>query len=158
MTGGDPITARFMRQDNFTFKPNFKLTIIGNHKPQLLETSMMRPGAGSTSFRSNRKPVTADKHLEEKLMLEAPGNPVDDRWLPRLQANGLVWPASVVAATESYFEDQDLMSQWLEDECDAEPGSEFKRELVALLFGSWTVYCTKAGEKLAARRASVINC
>jgi putative DNA primase/helicase len=35
MTGGDPITARFMRQDNFTFDPQFKLTIIGNHKPTL---------------------------------------------------------------------------------------------------------------------------
>ena len=32
MTGGDPITARFMRQDFFTYVPQFKLTIIGNHK------------------------------------------------------------------------------------------------------------------------------
>src|SRR5262249_23653203 len=29
MTGGDPITARFMRQDFFTYMPEFKLTIIG---------------------------------------------------------------------------------------------------------------------------------
>jgi putative DNA primase/helicase len=35
MTGGDAITARFMRQDNFTFTPQFKLTIIGNHQPVL---------------------------------------------------------------------------------------------------------------------------
>jgi putative DNA primase/helicase len=35
MTGGDPITARFMRQDFFTFLPNFKLFIAGNHKPGL---------------------------------------------------------------------------------------------------------------------------
>ena len=33
LTGGDPISARFMRQDFFTFTPEFKLTIIGNHKP-----------------------------------------------------------------------------------------------------------------------------
>ena len=33
LTGGDPITARFMRQDNFTFMPQFKLVIVGNHKP-----------------------------------------------------------------------------------------------------------------------------
>ena len=31
MTGGDPISARFMRQDFFTFRPQFKLTIVGNH-------------------------------------------------------------------------------------------------------------------------------
>lgn len=35
LTGGDPISARFMRQDFFTFTPNFKLVIAGNHKPSL---------------------------------------------------------------------------------------------------------------------------
>src|SRR5688572_9748679 len=33
LTGGDPITARFMHRDNFTYIPQFKLTIIGNHEP-----------------------------------------------------------------------------------------------------------------------------
>jgi putative DNA primase/helicase len=35
MTGGDKITARFMRQDFFDFVPTFKLFITGNHKPRL---------------------------------------------------------------------------------------------------------------------------
>src|SRR5262245_24756457 len=35
ITGGDEISARFMRQDFFTFTPQFKLTIAGNHKPRL---------------------------------------------------------------------------------------------------------------------------
>lgn len=35
ITGGDAITARFMRQDNFTYRPQFKLTIVGNHAPRL---------------------------------------------------------------------------------------------------------------------------
>ena len=35
ITGGDRVTARFMRQDNFTYVPQFKLMIIGNHKPVL---------------------------------------------------------------------------------------------------------------------------
>jgi putative DNA primase/helicase len=71
MTGGDPITARFMRQDNFTFKPNFKLTIIGNHKPQLRNVDdAARRRFNIIPF--NRKPVTADKNLEQKLMQEAP--------------------------------------------------------------------------------------
>ena len=37
LTGGDPITARFMRQDFFTFTPQFKLFIAGNHKPGLAQ-------------------------------------------------------------------------------------------------------------------------
>ena len=35
LTGGDPITARFMREDNFTCRPTFKLSLFGNHKPVL---------------------------------------------------------------------------------------------------------------------------
>ena len=35
LTGGDKITARFMRQDFFDFDPTFKLFIASNHKPRL---------------------------------------------------------------------------------------------------------------------------
>ena len=39
-TGGDKITARFMRQDFFDFTPTFKLFICGNHKPRLLQRAI----------------------------------------------------------------------------------------------------------------------
>src|SRR5579863_7837827 len=35
LTGGDRVSARFMRQDSFEFTPQFKLLIAGNHKPTL---------------------------------------------------------------------------------------------------------------------------
>src|SRR6187399_312795 len=35
LTGGDPVPARFMRQDFFEYVPQFKLVIAGNHKPSL---------------------------------------------------------------------------------------------------------------------------
>src|SRR5207244_2827923 len=35
LTGGDKVSARFMRQDFFDFVPQFKLVIAGNHKPGL---------------------------------------------------------------------------------------------------------------------------
>src|SRR3972149_1278522 len=35
LTGGNRISAHFMRQDDFEFQPEFKLLIAGNHKPQM---------------------------------------------------------------------------------------------------------------------------
>ena len=35
LTGDDKITARFMRQDFFTYLPQFLLMVYGNHKPGL---------------------------------------------------------------------------------------------------------------------------
>ena len=35
LTGGDRMSAHFMRQDDFEFDPVFKLIVCGNHKPRL---------------------------------------------------------------------------------------------------------------------------
>jgi putative DNA primase/helicase len=153
LTGGDSISARFMRQDNFTFRPNFKLTIIGNHKPVLRSVDdAARRRFNIIPF--NRKPTSPDRMLEKKLMAEAPAIL---RWMIDgcldWQANGLVRPDSVTAATAEYFEDQDLMAQWLEDKCDAELGNNFKFESAASLYDGWQAYCTKAGEKAGTKKS-----
>ncbi|MGH7058698.1 MAG: phage/plasmid primase, P4 family, partial [Acetobacteraceae bacterium] len=71
LTGGDAISARFMRQDFFTFKPTFKITVIGNHKPILRnvdEAARRRFNLAPFVF----KPTAPDKVLEEKLRAEHP--------------------------------------------------------------------------------------
>jgi phage/plasmid primase, P4 family, C-terminal domain len=45
MTGGDRITARFMRRDFFTYTPQFKLTLVGNHRPALANVKPVEPWA-----------------------------------------------------------------------------------------------------------------
>ena len=94
-----------------------------------------------------RKPARPDRHLEEKLKAEWPGIL---RWMIEgcldWQTNGLVRPASVTAATQRYFEEQDLFRQWLDDECEVEPGNCHKWERSSDLFASWSAYAKAAGE------------
>ena len=82
MTGGDRISARFMRQDFFEFIPQFKLTIIGNHKPVLRNVDeAARRRFLIVPF--ERKPIKPDRELERKLMMAAGGIlQMDDQRLP----------------------------------------------------------------------------
>lgn len=146
LTGGDAISARFMRQDYFTFKPQFKLVIAGNHKPALRNVDdAARRRFNLIPF--TRTPAAPDLQLEQKLLAEAPAIL---RWmiegcLEWLQ-HGLGRPAAVERETASYFSDQDIFAQWLEDECIVDVGNEFRWEAAADLFASWGAYAKAAGE------------
>jgi len=144
LTGGDKITARFMRQDFFTFQPQFKLIIIGNHQPILNNVD----DAARRRFNIIpfiHTPDNPDHDLEVKLRVEYPAIL---RWMIEgcldWQANGLVRPQVVLATTEHYFEDQDLFGQWLEECCNQ---GFHEWDSVADLFESWKTFSEMNGEK-----------
>ncbi|MCH2077774.1 MAG: phage/plasmid primase, P4 family [Rhodobacteraceae bacterium] len=77
LTGGDPITARFMRQDFFNYQPQFKLTVVGNHAPALQNVDdAVRRRFNIVPF--TIKPKHPDRQLEGKLEEEWPAIP---RWM-----------------------------------------------------------------------------
>ena len=158
LTGGDRISARFMRQDFFEYDPQFKLTIIGNHKPVIRNVDdAMRRRVNIIPF--VHKPPIADMQLEETLITEAPGIL---QWMIEgcldWQANGLIRPDIVQAATADYFSDQDLVAQWIEYSCDANPGIYPPIwDYAADLFASWAEYARKAGEDPEAKKPSQVN-
>ena len=143
LTGGDAITARFMRQDFFTFTPAFKLTISGNHKPTLSNVDdAARRRFNIAPFLN--KPAHPDPHLVETLQREWPGIL---RWMIEgclaWQREGLSRPKVVLAATEDYFAEQDVLAQWVDEccECDGRIGDTRKN-----LFNSWRTYATDRAE------------
>ncbi len=153
LTGGDRIAARFMRQDFFEFDPTFKIVVVGNHRPVLRNVDdALRRRLSFIPF--DHKPASPDRELEDKLRAEWPGIM---RWMIDgcldWQANGLLRPDVVKDATASYFGDQDIMEQWLEEMCDADPGNDYKSATSAELFSSWREYSTKAGEKLMSQKS-----
>jgi putative DNA primase/helicase len=119
MTGGNPIKARFMKQDFFTYSPQFKLSFEGNHKPTIRNVDR------AISRRMNLIPwlVTIpveerDKDLSDKLKAEWPGIL---RWMIdgclAWQREGLKPPKIVRNTTKDYLESQDTTQNFFDDCC-----------------------------------------
>ena len=101
LTGGDPIAARFMRQDFFEFEPQFKLFVVGNHRPSLRGIDeAMRRRLHLVPFTVTIPEGERDHDLPEKLRGEWPAIL---RWLIdgclTWQKEGLKPPDIVRAAT-----------------------------------------------------------
>jgi putative DNA primase/helicase len=151
ITGGDPIQARFMRGDFFTFSPQFKLVIAGNHRPRLNSVDeAIRRRLFLIPFDVVIPASRRDPDLAEKLRAEWPGilawciaGCLD--YLDR----GLAAPDRVRAATDSYFSAQDLFADWLDDR--AETGADYWATPRSL-FESWTSFMEAAGERPGRQR------
>ena len=151
LTGGDPITARFMRQDFFTFQPTFKLLIAGNHRPGLRNIDeAIRRRFNMIPFAVKIPAAERDLDLPEKLQAEWPGIL---KWAIEgclsWQKNKLDAPKAVLDATEEYLAAEDAMGTWLRECCTTSstfhvPASD--------LYGSWRTWCDGAGEPVSSQK------
>lgn len=143
LTGGEPITARFMRQDNFTFLPQFKLLFVGNHRPEVRDVDKaMRRRIQLVPFTVT--PSVVDKRLSEKLREEWPSIL---SWMVQgcleWQRIGLAPPKTVLAATEEYFTDEDAVGRWLSECVELAPE---ENATTGALFDSWREWAGENGE------------
>jgi putative DNA primase/helicase len=153
LTGGDPIAARFMRQDFFEFIPQFKLIIAGNHKPGLRSVDeAIRRRFNLIPFTVTIPPNERDDTLGEKLQRELPGILA---WIIQgctiWQKQGLNPPRAVTDATAAYLESEDAIAAWLEDCC--QRVDEFTTS--SCLFKSWSDWATSNGEHVGSTKRFV---
>lgn len=147
LTGGDPITARFMRMDFFTFKPAFKLLISGNHRPPLRGVDeAIKRRLHLLPFNVTIPPAERDPALMDKLKLEWPGIL---QWMldgtAAWRERGLDPPATVQEATADYLASEDSFATWLGD-C-TEPAADWAFEAGADLYASFRKWSERAGER-----------
>ena len=118
LTGGDMVSARFMRRDFFEFYPVCKLMVVGNERPSLrvVDPAIKRRLHLIPFTQSIANP---DRKLESKLREEWPAILTwavqgVAAWRKRGE---LGRPAAVEQYGQAYLDDQDLMGQFLEERC-----------------------------------------
>jgi putative DNA primase/helicase len=119
LTGQDPITARFMGQDHFTFIPLFKLLFAGNHKPRIRSVDPAMAGRMNLiPFEVVIPPEERDQNLMDKLKAEGPAIMA---WAVRgcwdWQNHHLAAPAFISSATKDYLDNEDSRKIWLDESC-----------------------------------------
>lgn len=162
LTGGDIITARFLNQEFFEFKPEFKIFMATNHKPVVrgtddgiwrrlplipFQVKFWNPDRGETG----PDELQADKSLTGKLREELPGILA---WAVRgcqlWQEEGLNIPAEVRAATDEYRAEMDTLADFLSDRCVVKPEAFCKN---AEMYAAFTKWAEESGEPKMSQKA-----
>lgn len=122
ITGGDPITARYLYGEYFTYKPTFTPFLITNHKPGI------SPNEKAIWRRIHLIPFNymvpqdkIDKDLTDKLIKEKSGIL---NWLIEghklWKQQGLHKPGLIEEATSTYRKESDFIEAFIEDCCKLE--------------------------------------
>jgi putative DNA primase/helicase len=147
LTGGDRISARFMRQDFFEFEPTHKLMLSTNHRPVIRETkNAIWDRVLLISWAITIPEKEQDKELKEKLKGEASGIL---RWAVEgclaWQREGLNPPDTVKAATAQYREGQDFLAGFIEECCSV---AAEERERTTSLYQAYRQWSEANGEPI----------
>jgi putative DNA primase/helicase len=151
LTGRDSISARFMRQDFFTFDPTHTVFMAANHKPIVKGTD------GAIWRRIKLIPFEVvipeaerDPGLQEKLRGELPGILA---WAVRgcleYQRSGLGEPSAVRDATEDYRADMDILAAFIDEDCVTAPGVWIR---FADLYQGYVNWCQRSGVTAESKR------
>jgi putative DNA primase/helicase len=151
LTGGGPIAARYMRRNPFTFIPQFKLSIDGNHKPRIRTVDeAIRRRMNLIPFAVTIPKEKRDRKLKLKLRREWPGILA---WMIKgclmWQREGLKTPENVLKATAEYLASEDTVQQWLNECCDTGPNMRASNVAIWVSFKNWA---EAAGEYARSQR------
>ena len=142
LTGGDLITTRELYKNPFTFTPSHTLILAGNHQPAV--------DSGGVSFWRRLRlipfghTVPVESRIEglDRILVDEEG-PGILAWITtgtRLaHAGGLAEPASVLAATQAYEDEEDAFGQFVDDCLHVAGGDHIKFDTTKIrqAYSSW---------------------
>ena len=123
MTGNDTLNARFLHENSFDFKPNFKIFINTNYRPNVSDMTLFDSGRLKTiPFKRHFEEHEQDKGLKAFFAEDANLSAIFNWCLKGYQlfrAEQLHDPQAVIDANTEYREDSDrigqFVSSWLEE-------------------------------------------
>ena len=139
LTGGDPITARFLYSESFTYEPVAKFWLAVNHLPQVRDDSHgFWRRVRVLPFNVLFKGEDADQELPVKLRDELPGIL---NWAVQGSLNwqtvGLAPPSAVMTATDAYRKDSDELDGFISDRCEVAEGVRVEPGRLFSEYQSW---------------------
>lgn len=149
LTGGNEVTARFMRENEFEFLPKFKLWIAGNHKPDIISFDR------SWARRLRLLPFTniiaeedADDDLKLRLAAEqAPGVLAQMvRYCVKWQQEGMKEASVMKAALAKYREESDAIMRYLEEFCELDVYDDENGTKADTLYKGFRAWAKEFGE------------
>lgn len=138
LTGRDPITARFLHKEFFTFQPEAKFALATNHMPEITDDSpgfwrRMHLLAFLASFVGRE-----DKTLKDRLLAEAEGILARAvRGCLEWQAVGLLPPESVKASAAEWRRESDALAPFMESECVVVEGARVQANALYAAYAQW---------------------
>jgi P4 family phage/plasmid primase-like protien len=152
ITGGDTLSARFMRGEFFKFKPSFKLWLASNHKPVIRGTDhAIWDRIRLIPFSVRIPEAERDKDLPAKLQAEQAGILA---WAIRgcleWQRSGLGAPQEVRDATARYRSEMDVLANFIEDCCVVAEGATATSSNLWEKFQTW---CAETGERPGSQKS-----
>lgn len=140
ITGGEPVTARFLFKEFFEFKPTFKLMFATNHRPEISGDAAMWRRVHQIPFNVVIPRERRQRDYENVLLEERDGIlRFFVEGAVKWHRHGLIVPKSVREATDAYRREMDHVGAFIEDTCERTPGAREPASEVYAVFQRWAL-------------------
>lgn len=152
LTGNDTINARFLHENSFDFKPQFKIFTNTNHLPLVTDLTLLTSGRVKIiPFERHFEEWEQDKGLKAEFSKEENLSGILN-WVlegyEKLQKTGFEVPLSVQKATNAYQQENDKFGQFVDECLEANGYCEERTSHVYNAYQNWCMtngyYCENA--------------
>lgn len=141
LTGNDTINARFLHENSFDFRPQFKIFINTNHLPTVTDLTLLTSGRVKIiPFERHFEEWEQDKNLKKLFSKEENLSGILN-WIlegyRKLKTHGLKVPDSVKEATYDYHKENDKIGLFVEERLTKDANAEERTSALYFAYQSW---------------------